>query len=102
MDEYTLYIAAANTATMLAASAVALLAYRAYRRTGSSALQAVSVGFGFVVAGCVLGALAHLLQGNLPLGVTIQSAFTAGGFVILLYSLYVGTATARVTMRWSE
>lgn len=93
MNEYTLFIAAANTATFLTGGAVALLAYRAFRRTGSAALRAVAIGFGFIVVGSVGGAIAHLVGGNVALGVTIQSAFTAGGFTVLLYSLYTETAT---------
>ena len=103
MDEYTLLIAGANTATLLTGGAVAALAYRAFRRTGSAALRAVALGFSFIVAGSVGGAIAHLVGGNVALGVTIQSAFTAGGFAILLYSLYAETSARRtVTIRQSD
>ncbi|SDR30608.1 DUF7521 family protein [Natronobacterium texcoconense] len=93
MNEYTPLIAAANAATLLLGGAVALLAYRAFRRTGSRALRAVTIGFSFILAGSVVGGLAHLLGGNVALGVAIQSSFTAGGFAVLLYSLYTETTT---------
>ncbi|SIR93493.1 DUF7521 family protein [Natronorubrum thiooxidans] len=102
MNEYTLLIAVANTATLLTGGAVALLAYRAFRRTGSTALRAVAAGFGFIVIGSLGGAIAHLFEGSVALGVTIQSAFTAGGFTILLYSLYVETTAPTVTVRRSD
>ncbi|MXV61587.1 hypothetical protein GS429_05805 [Natronorubrum sp. JWXQ-INN-674] len=103
MNEYTLLIAVTNTATLLTGGAVALLAYRAFRRTGSRALRAVAIGFGFIVAGSVGGAIAHLFAGNVALGVTIQSACTAGGFAFLLYSLYAETEmTTTVTLQRSD
>ncbi|SEH17588.1 hypothetical protein SAMN04487967_3272 [Natronorubrum sediminis] len=103
MDEYVLLIAVANTATVLTGGAVALLAYRAFRRTGSGALRALAIGFSFIVAGSVFGAFVHLLGDNVALGVTIQSSFTAGGFGIVLYSLYAETSmTTTVTIRQSE
>lgn len=97
MNDYTHFIAAANTATVLTGGAVALLAYRAFRRTGSAALRAVTVGFGAIVVGSALGGAIHLLGGTVALGVVLQSTVTAVGFGILLYSLY--TETAAVTER---
>lgn len=103
MDEYTLLIAATNTATLCTGGAVALLSYRAFRRTGSTALRAVAVGFGFIVVGSLAGAGAHLVGGSVGLGVAIQSACTAGGFSFLLYSLYAETSTSTtVTLRQSD
>ena len=97
MDEYTLLIAMANTATLITGGAVAALAYRAFRRTGSAALRAVALGFGFIVVGSVGGAIAHFGTGDVGLGVAIQSGFTAGGFSILLYSLYAETTITTTT-----
>lgn len=97
MNPYALSIAVANTATVVTGSAISLLAYRAFRRTGSAALRAVAVGFGVVVAGSVLGGGVHLLGDAVVLGVALQSTTTAIGFAILLYSLYAETAGATVT-----
>ncbi|TYT63739.1 DUF7521 family protein [Natrialba swarupiae] len=95
MNEYTLIIAVANAATLLTGGAVATLAFKAFRRTGLRPLRAVATGFAFIVVGSVFGGFAHLLGGNVALGVAIQSSFVAGGFAILLYSLYVETTTAQ-------
>lgn len=97
MNEYALPIAIANTATVLTGGAVALLAYRAFRRTGAAALRAVAVGFAVIVAGSVLGGCIHLLGNAVALGVALQSAVTALGFAILLYSLYAETSDITVT-----
>lgn len=97
MNEYTILIAAGNAATLVTGGAVALLAYRAFRRTGSAALQAVAVGFGVIVAGSVLGGAVHLLADNVGLAVAVQSSATAAGFAILLYSLYSETEMTTTT-----
>ncbi|QRV17059.1 hypothetical protein JMJ58_09410 [Haloterrigena salifodinae] len=98
MDEYTLLIAAANTATFVTGGAVAALAYRAFRRTGSAALRAVAIGFSVIVAGSIGGAIAHVGADNVALGVAIQSSCIAVGFTILLYSLYAETTTTTTTI----
>ncbi|WP_254762422.1 DUF7521 family protein [Natrinema marinum] len=97
MNEYALPIAVANTATVLTGGAIAMLAYRAFRRTGAAALRAVAVGFAVIVAGSVLGGCIHLLWDAVALGVALQSAVTALGFAILLYSLYAETSDVTVT-----
>lgn len=93
MNDYALFIAAANTATVLTGGAVALLASRAFRRTGSAALRAFIVGFGTIDSGSVLGGGVHLLGGAVALRVVLQSTVTAVGFGLLLYSLYTETAS---------
>ncbi|MCU4743208.1 hypothetical protein OB955_05540 [Halobacteria archaeon AArc-m2/3/4] len=90
MYEYTTIIALANTATLVTGGLVMLFAHRAFRRTGATPLRAVAIGFGFIVAGSVLGGLVHL-AGDVALGIAVQSSFTAGGFAALLYSLYSKT-----------
>ncbi|WP_049928843.1 DUF7521 family protein [Halopiger goleimassiliensis] len=99
MNEYTLTIVASNAATLATGGAVATLAYRAFRRTGSAALRAVALGFAVIVAGSVVGGLVHLLWDDIALGVALQSFATAGGFAILLYSLYTETATTETYRR---
>ncbi|WP_335999192.1 DUF7521 family protein [Halorientalis halophila] len=79
----------AKTATLLFGGILTLLSLRAYRRTGSPALRALTVGIGLVTIGAILGGVLHQLFG-LPLrtGASFQSVFTAIGFAILTYSLY--------------
>ena len=98
MDEYTLLIAAANTATLVTGGAVAALAYRAFQRTGSAALRAVAIGFSVIVVGSIGGAIAHVGADDVALGVAIQSGCIAAGFTILLYSLYAETTTTTTTI----
>ena len=102
MDQYTAFIALANTATLVAGGLIVLFAYRAFARTGSSALRAVVIGFGLIVVGTIVGGAVHLFGGNVALGVAIQSGVTAGGFLALLYSLYAETAQTTVVTASSE
>lgn len=83
-----LAIVSANTVTLVAGGFVTLLAFRAHRRTGSGLLRALTVGLGCITAGTLLGGLLHQ-SGLAPLlvGVTVQSVFTALGFLLLGWSL---------------
>ena len=92
MNGYTLLIAVTNTVTLLAGGLVALLAYRAFRRTDTLALRAVAVGFGFIVVGTAVGGLLHLGSAEVILGITVQSLFTAIGLLFIVYSIYTRTA----------
>lgn len=90
MDRLTIAVVAANTVTLVFGSAIVLLAYRAYARTGSRALRALTVGLGLVTLGTLLGGSLHQLTGaSLLESIAVQSTFTALGFVVLAYSLYV-------------
>lgn len=103
MNGYTVLIAAANTATLVTGGLVLVLSYRAFRRTGSAPLRALTVGFGFIVAGSSVGGLVHLVGGNVALGIATQSAFTAAGFAFLVYSLYTERSTTeRHSLRWAK
>jgi hypothetical protein len=76
--------------TLLLGGAITLFAWRAWQRTASPALRALAIGFGVVTLG---GLLAGVLDLALPVGqrpaLLVESAFTAAGFAVLLYSLYV-------------
>jgi heme/copper-type cytochrome/quinol oxidase subunit 3 len=89
------YIVAVNTVTLLCGGAVTLFAYRAFRRTGSSALRALTVGLGLVATGTLVAGAVHQGLGvSLKAGVAIQSSFTAVGFLVVAYSLFVGEEPA--------
>lgn len=80
---------AAQTATLLFGGAITVLAYRAFRRTGSPALRALTVGIGTLTVGALLGGTLHQFAGlDLRTSVTVQSVATAVGFGVLTYSLY--------------
>lgn len=76
--------------TLLLGGAITWFAWSAWRRTGSEALRALAIGIGIIALGGLLGGLVDIF---LPIdwrqGVLIESVFTATGFAVLLYSLYV-------------
>lgn len=88
IEQLQFAIVSANTVTLVVGGFVTLLSLRAYRRTESRSLWALTVGLGCITAGTLLGGLLHQ-SGIAPLlvGVTIQSGSTALGFVLLGYSL---------------
>lgn len=79
-----------KTSTLLLGGTITWFAYRAYRRTAAPALRMLSLGFGVVTVGSLLAGVADRL---LPLGTSsalvVESLFTAVGFAIIFYSLYV-------------
>lgn len=83
------YVIVTNTVTMLCGGVITTLAWRAYQRTASPALGALSAGLGLVTAGALLaGGLNQLADIGFATSIGIQSTFTAVGFAILAYSLY--------------
>lgn len=78
-----------KTLTLLLGGLITFLAFRAYRRTRSSSLGALAVGFGVVTFGAFLAGAGNLLfQLDLEASVLLESVLTAGGFAIIVYSLY--------------
>lgn len=87
-EQLHLAIVSANTVTLVVGGFVTLLAFRAHRRTGSRSLWALTVGLGCITAGTLLGGLLHQSGvASLLVGVTVQSGFTAVGFLLLGWSL---------------
>ena len=82
-------IVATKTVILLLGALITYLALKAYRRTGSSSLRALAIGFGVVTLGAVMGGVAHQALGvSLSIGVLVESLLTALGFAIIVYSLY--------------
>ena len=82
-------IIALKTLTLLLGALITYLSYKAYRRTGTPALRALSIGFGFVTLGTLLaGVLDQLLQFGIQVGRLVESALVAVGFAVIIYSLY--------------
>lgn len=85
-----------KTATLILGGLITYFAYKAYVRTGAPALRALAIGFGVVTAG-------SMIAGGIDIGLqvtgtvdryrsaalVVESLFTAAGFLIILYSLYV-------------
>ncbi|MGQ4556509.1 DUF7521 family protein [Halobellus sp. GM3] len=79
-----------KTITLALGGLITFYALRAYRRTGSPALRALTVGFGVVTLG---GLLAGVVDQFSPLepsvALVVESLFATVGFAVILYSLYV-------------
>jgi hypothetical protein len=82
-----------KTLTLVLGSLITYLAYRAYRRTRSRSLGALSLGFGIVTLGTFLaGVVDQLLDAGFQTGLVIESALISLGFLIIVYSLYTTQA----------
>jgi len=83
-------IVATKTLTLLLGGLITYFAYRAYRRTGSSSLRALTVGFGIVTVGSLTaGVVDQIAQLDFRVGLLIESSLIAVGFAVIVYSLYV-------------
>lgn len=82
-------VVALKTVTLALGGLITLFAYRAYRRTRANPLGLLAVGFATVTLGSLLAGAAHQAFGlDSGLVLTIESALTAVGFGVILYSLY--------------
>lgn len=88
MEHYTAVIVLANVATLLGASLIALLAYRAFRRTRTAALKTAAGGFLCLIVGSTAGSALYLMSEDLVAGLIVQNILTASGVLLLVYSLY--------------
>ncbi len=88
MNHYISMIVLANTVTTVAGGIIALLARRAFRRTQTGPLGFAAVGFGCIIGGATGGTVGYLFSETLMLGAVLQSVSTAGGVILILYSLY--------------
>ncbi|MFQ3476363.1 hypothetical protein HKK80_08890 [Halonotius sp. F2-221B] len=88
MDRYTLVFLVANATILVGSGTVALLARRAYGRTGSTALRTIGIGFACLGVGAATSAVLSLGAGTLYMGVVTQSISTAVAVLTVVYSLY--------------
>jgi len=85
----TTLIIGLKTLTLVLGGLITYLAYRAYRRTRSRPLGALALGFATVTLGTFLaGVVDQLLGAGFLVGLLIESALIALGFLIIVYSLY--------------
>jgi hypothetical protein len=86
----TLAIVVLKALTLVLGGSITVFSYRAYQRTGSSALWALTLGFGVVTIGVLLaGIVDQIFPVARNIALVVESLFTTAGFAILLYSLYV-------------
>jgi hypothetical protein len=98
MLETTAVLAGVKTVTLTFGGLLTMLSFRAYRRTGSSAMGVLTTGIGLVTAGALVSGVLHQFAG-LPLAdsVVAQSVFTALGLAVMTYSLYARPTTSPTT-----
>lgn len=90
MTHITSVIVALKTITLLLGGLITYFAYKAYLRTESSSLRALSIGFGVITLGSLLAGVADQFTAVQPASVlVIDSLLTALGFAVITYSLYV-------------
>ncbi|WP_135853584.1 DUF7521 family protein [Halorussus salinus] len=89
MVHITSTVVALKTITLVLGGLITYFAFKAYRRTGSRPLKALALGFGVVTLGSLLaGVLDRVLDTAGTAVLAVESALTAVGFAIILYSLY--------------
>lgn len=90
MAHVTTTLIVLKTLTLVLGGLITFYAYRAYRRTGAKPLWFLTVGFGVATLGSLLAGAAHQGFGlDATTVLVIESALTAVGFGVILYSLYV-------------
>jgi uncharacterized membrane protein YeaQ/YmgE (transglycosylase-associated protein family) len=83
-------LATTKLATLVLGTVIAVVAQRAYRRTGNQSLRALAMGFGLLATGAVAAGLLHTALGRSLLeSQTVQSLFTAVGLAVIVHSLLV-------------
>ncbi|WP_276260778.1 DUF7521 family protein [Haloglomus litoreum] len=83
-------LASTKLATLVLGSVIAVLAQRAYRRTGNRSLRALALGFGLLASGGVVAGLLHTLLDLSLLEIqTVQSLFTAAALAVIVRSLLI-------------
>jgi hypothetical protein len=88
--DITLAVVALKSLTLVLGGVITYYSYRAYRRTGAPALRALAIGFGIITVGALLaGAADQFLPLEPSISLAVESAFTAVGFAVIVYSLFV-------------
>ena len=82
-------IVALKTVTLVLGGMITYLSLKAYRRTGVGALRALALGFGMITLGSlVAGVVDQFMAIETSYALITESALTAIGFGVILYSLY--------------
>jgi hypothetical protein len=88
-------IVVAKTLILVLGGLITYFSYKAYRRTGTPEHWWLTLGFGVITVGAILGGVLDLVaemyfaEDLLYTSVFVSSAMTAVGLGVILYSLYV-------------
>lgn len=86
----SLVVVGMKTLNLFLGGVITYYAYRAYRRTAATPLRALAVGFGMITVGALFaGSIDRFTMLSTDVSLVVESLFTAGGFVVILYSLYM-------------
>ena len=81
-------LAATKLATLALGAAVAVVAHRAYKRTGRQSLRALAIGFALLATGAVAAGLLHtVVEPSVVQSQTVESLFTAAGLAVIVHAL---------------
>lgn len=90
VDTIPVLVVVLKTITLVLGGLITYFSFKAYRRTGAKALRTLAVGFGVITLGSLLAGIADQLLGVVGgTSLVIESALTAVGFAVIMYSLYV-------------
>jgi hypothetical protein len=85
----TTFIIGFKILSLLFGGLITYLAFKAYRKTRSRSLGALSLGFGIITAGTFLaGVLDQAFGAGFQTSQLVESALIAVGFLVIVYSLY--------------
>lgn len=88
-------IVVTKTLILVMGGLITYYSYQAYQRTGTPQHKWLTLGFGIVTAGAILGGALDLVVGNvlgqnlIYTSILVSSTLTAVGLGVILYSLYV-------------
>ncbi len=88
-DDLVYFLGFVKIAALVLGGVVALLAYRAYRRTKIAGLQFFAVGLMVITVGTFfVGVLHHVFGVPSVQGMIFESLVTCAGFLVMIYGLY--------------
>jgi len=88
-------IVVTKTLILIMGGLITYFSFKAYQRTGTPEHQWLTLGFGVITVGAILGGVLDIAVGMyfgedlLYTSVLVSSTLTAVGLAVILYSLYV-------------
>jgi energy-converting hydrogenase Eha subunit F len=82
-------IVVVKTGILLFGGLITYFSMKAYRRTGAPALRALTIGFGIITLGGLLGGIVdQVLRIPFGVGILLDASLTLLGFIVITYSMY--------------